>query len=366
MSYRDRDRFENSRPDQYGQEHYGRRQYGQSGYDQQRGGWDQQQHHGWQAGGEHQRGDWRGRETGGWRGREPNDWRGREPTDWRGRESREDYPGRESQDWQSRASRDHQPLSQEPFGHEPFPHSAFGESEPPRYFGTGAQGHGGGPSFTGGTYGTADWRSDSPYFDEVGFNRGQYEDPLSSESQGRSQPRQGGFGQTRYGQNRYGQSGYGESSFYGRGRQQQRRYPQGPKGYTRSDERLREDISERLMQAYDIDSSEVTVQVQGGKVVLEGTVPSRHMKHAIEDIADGAPGVQDVDNRIRVTSNETRWGGGQDAGSVASNANNPVAGGSSNQSLSGSGTTGTASTGTASTGTASSGRTTTSGVRRDS
>ena len=304
MSYRDRERFDNSRPDQYGQEHYVRRQYGQ-------------QHQGWQQPGEHQRGDWRGRDTGVWRGREPNDWRGRE--------SREDYLGRESQDWQSRFSRDPHPLSQEPFGHEPFTHSAFGESEQPRYFGTGTQGHGGGPSFTGGTYGTADWRSDSPYFDEVGFNRGQYEDPLARHSGGRT-------------------------PYSSQGRQQ-RRYPLGPKGYTRSDERLREDISERLMQAYDIDSSEVTVQVLGGKVVLEGTVPNRYMKHAIEDIADGAPGVQDVDNKIRVTS--SRWSTNADAGSVATNANNPVAGGSSNQSLGG-------------TGVSSGGRTTTSSGRRDS
>jgi hypothetical protein len=271
MSYRDRDRFENSRPDQYGQEHYGRGQYGQS-HEPQRG-WDQQQH-GWQAS-EHQRGgDWRGRQGSGWR------------------------------------ERDSHPLSQEPFGHEPFTHSAFGESEPPRYFGTGAQGHGGGPSFTGGAYGTADWRSDSPYFDEVGFNRGNYEDPLARQTGGRSPHRQS---------------------------RPQRRYPLGPKGYTRSDERLREDISERLMQAYDIDSSEVTVQVLGGKVVLEGTVPNRYMKHAIEDIADAAPGVQDVDNRVRVTT-VNRWGASQDAGSVATNANNPVA----------------------------SGRTTTTGTRRDS
>ena len=85
-------------------------------------------------------------------------------------------------------------------------------------------------------------------------------------------------------------------------RPQRRRYPMGPKGYQRSDERLREDISERLMEAYDIDSSEVTVQVLGGKVILEGTVPDRYMKHAIEDMADAAPGVQDVDNRIRVAS----------------------------------------------------------------
>lgn len=80
----------------------------------------------------------------------------------------------------------------------------------------------------------------------------------------------------------------------------QRLFGKGPKGYQRSDERLCEDISERLMQSDDIDSSEVTVTVASGKVTLEGTVPERHMKHAIEDLADACPGVQDVDNRLRV------------------------------------------------------------------
>jgi osmotically-inducible protein OsmY len=35
-------------------------------------------------------------------------------------------------------------------------------------------------------------------------------------------------------------------------------------------------------------------------VVLEGTVPERRMKHAIEDLADACPGIQDIENRIRV------------------------------------------------------------------
>lgn len=65
-----------------------------------------------------------------------------------------------------------------------------------------------------------------------------------------------------------------------------RRYPPGPKGYQRSDERIREDICERLMRHHHIDSSEVTVEVKDAKVVLEGTVPDRRMKHAIEDLAD--------------------------------------------------------------------------------
>jgi osmotically-inducible protein OsmY len=47
-------------------------------------------------------------------------------------------------------------------------------------------------------------------------------------------------------------------------------------------------------------------------VVLEGTVPDRYMKHAIEDLADAAPGVQDDDNRIRVASRS--WSGPGDTG----------------------------------------------------
>ena len=74
----------------------------------------------------------------------------------------------------------------------------------------------------------------------------------------------------------------------------------GPKGYVRSDERLKEDLSERLLLAHDLDVSDVTVDVQEGKVTLTGTVPARFMKHRIEDLADACPGVRDIDNRIRV------------------------------------------------------------------
>ncbi|WP_260435765.1 BON domain-containing protein [Burkholderia seminalis] len=78
------------------------------------------------------------------------------------------------------------------------------------------------------------------------------------------------------------------------------RHRRGPKGYTRSDERIREDVCERLAHALDIDVSDVTVQVQDGCVILDGTVPARWMKHDIEDLADGCMSVRDVDNRVRV------------------------------------------------------------------
>jgi hypothetical protein len=74
----------------------------------------------------------------------------------------------------------------------------------------------------------------------------------------------------------------------------------GPKGYTRADERILEDLVERLDADPAVDVSEVTVQVQGGRVVLAGTVPHRAIKHRIEDVVDGCPGVGEIDNRIRV------------------------------------------------------------------
>lgn len=75
---------------------------------------------------------------------------------------------------------------------------------------------------------------------------------------------------------------------------------QGPRGYTRSDERIREFICERLAQHHQLEVSDVSVEVRDGTVVLEGTVPERYMKHAIEDTADNCWGVKDVENHIRV------------------------------------------------------------------
>jgi hypothetical protein len=74
----------------------------------------------------------------------------------------------------------------------------------------------------------------------------------------------------------------------------------GPKGYKRSDDRICEDLCEHLMDLSDIDSSDVSVTVRSGCVVLEGTVPVRSMKYEIEDIAAQTLGVCDVENNIRV------------------------------------------------------------------
>ena len=77
-------------------------------------------------------------------------------------------------------------------------------------------------------------------------------------------------------------------------------FRKGPKNYRRTDERIREDICERLWADPTLDVGDVEVHVRDAVVHLEGTVRLRRMKHDIEDIAAYCPGVKDVENRIRV------------------------------------------------------------------
>jgi hypothetical protein len=74
----------------------------------------------------------------------------------------------------------------------------------------------------------------------------------------------------------------------------------GPRGYHRTDERIYEDLCERLTEHGDIDASDVEVAVNAGEATLTGTVATRSQKRLAEDIADGVTGVNEVHNRIRV------------------------------------------------------------------
>jgi hypothetical protein len=75
----------------------------------------------------------------------------------------------------------------------------------------------------------------------------------------------------------------------------------GPKGYTRPDARIREDVCDRLSWNDEVDATEIIVRVQNGEVTLEGRVETRHMKRLAEDIAENVFGVVDVHNTLRVT-----------------------------------------------------------------
>lgn len=74
----------------------------------------------------------------------------------------------------------------------------------------------------------------------------------------------------------------------------------GPRGYKRSDERIKEDVNDRLSDDPYIDASDVDVAVTSCEVTLTGTVADRNAKRRAEDIAERVSGVTNVENRLRV------------------------------------------------------------------
>ena len=151
-------------------------------------------------------------------------------------------------------------------------------------------------------------------YGQGGYGQGRYGQPSYGFERDQQYGRDyGSSGTSRYGRSEYGEPGYGSSrggrysqgTFgterggwnepYGEGQHRGK----GPKGYQRSDERIKEMLCERLSEDPDIDPSDVTITVAGGMITLEGTVDSRQTKNAIEDIADQF-GMQDVQNNLRV------------------------------------------------------------------
>jgi osmotically-inducible protein OsmY len=64
---------------------------------------------------------------------------------------------------------------------------------------------------------------------------------------------------------------------------------------------IRRKIEEALRRAAEIDASHITVEANGGEVILRGTVRSWAERQEAERSAWGAPGVTKVDNRIIVS-----------------------------------------------------------------
>lgn len=140
-------------------------------------------------------------------------------------------------------------------------------------------------------------------------------------------PEYGGqqFGSGQYG-GRQSASGYGREGGYPAGRQAEAagygssigglgQYSgRGPKGYQRSDDRIREDVCETLTMHPQIDASEVEVRVQGGDVTLTGSVGDRGQKRYAEDALDGIAGVKEVNNQLRVSQHSHEGQGGSSQG----------------------------------------------------
>lgn len=109
-----------------------------------------------------------------------------------------------------------------------------------------------------------------------------------------------GMGSQRGTWNRRGDESYGWGENGGRYEREGLHRGKGPKGFVRSDERIREDINCRLTDDAHVDASNIDVSVEGGEVILTGTVPDRFEKRRAEDISEFVSGVKNVENRLRV------------------------------------------------------------------
>ena len=85
----------------------------------------------------------------------------------------------------------------------------------------------------------------------------------------------------------------------------------GPKNYKRSDDRIRDEINDRLTDDPWVDAIEIETEVKNGEVILSGKVNDKSGKRRAEDIVESVSGVAHVENRLRFESRESsssqRW-----------------------------------------------------------
>ena len=103
-------------------------------------------------------------------------------------------------------------------------------------------------------------------------------------------------------------SWFGDEQAEQRRRQDQHHRGRGPRGYARSDERIREDVNDRLTDDWMLDASDIDVEVSDREVTLTGHVSNRSDKRRAEDIAEHVSGVTHVQNNLRVRSNDASGG----------------------------------------------------------
>lgn len=175
-------------------------------------------------------------------------------------------------------------------------------------------------------YQSGGYQEEQGDFGEHGRRQG----PDRQSRSGQAEPGPYGEGGPSYGSGRFWRSGeehwQGQGGEMGRadqngGQQGQRGFRgRGPKGYQRSDDRLREVICEKLTDDDRIDAGEVSVEVKNGEVKLTGTVSDRQTKYHIEELVEDCTGVKDVDNQLRVNRSQDdagRKAGAERAGKKA-------------------------------------------------
>jgi osmotically-inducible protein OsmY len=71
-------------------------------------------------------------------------------------------------------------------------------------------------------------------------------------------------------------------------------------GEERPDERIREDVCDRLMQLGPADCTEIDVDVLDGVVTLRGAIPGDEAKNKAATVVQSVVGVRSVTNDLRI------------------------------------------------------------------
>lgn len=185
-------------------------------------------------------------------------------------------------------------------------HDRFGDdySDTPAYAERGLMAGGGfgaypGAYFNSGYRGAMSGRENRGFDDRPIYRRGEYYGNR-------------GYGDTREDRAFLDRAGDEVASWFGDEDAQRRRQldaghrGRGPRNYTRSDERIREDVNDRLSDDPHLDASDVEITVSDGEVTLNGTVSKRFAKRHAEDIAENVSGVKHVQNNLRVNNRQTQ------------------------------------------------------------
>jgi hypothetical protein len=220
--------------------------------------------------------------------------------------ARDDYNNRDQEEWRHRRDREQQWGGSEEYGsrgQREGGQGGYGQ-------GYGQQGYGQGYGQGGyGQGGQSGWYGQGSGQGQGGFGQGEYgrggygQGGYGQEGYGQGSYRQGGYGQEGYGQGQgqgFGQGGFGQGVRYTSAIIIGRFSGRGPKGYRRSDDRIREDVSEELTRHGEIDASEIDIKVENGEVTLTGKVGDRQQKRLAEDLAERCSGVSDVHNQLKV------------------------------------------------------------------
>jgi len=146
--------------------------------------------------------------------------------------------------------------------------------------------------------------------EQAGFGTGSRDDGFGGDDprmRGRGQgelPSRAGPGSERQSTGFMGRRDYSWSEVGARTGAQMDHRGKGPRGYKRSDDRIREDVSDRLSDDPVVDASDIEVAVSGGEVTLTGHVDSKQAKRRAEDVVEMVSGVTDVQNNLRVRRSE--------------------------------------------------------------